>query len=144
MCTKKAVPLVHLAPILYNVFGRCFSLSIFNIFSNLFGHSNNNSNSPISYDDSSNSAKKKYKVLEKYSEFPEYPGKIKNKPYETITDKYNRVTIMYKGSVDSTYYRTLENYGYIKGSDVRFDKNNTYVIVEPHRERTKIVYHVKK
>ncbi len=80
----------------------------------------------------------------KYSDFPNYNGKIKNTPKETVTDKYSRLTIFYKGSPKKEYYNLLNMMGYVKGSDVRFDKDNTYVIVEKIGFNTKIAYHIKE
>lgn len=80
----------------------------------------------------------------KYSDFPNYNGKIKNAPKETITDKYSRLTIFYKGSPKQEYYDLLNMMGYVQGSNVRFDKDNTYVIVEKIGFNTKIAYHIKE
>jgi hypothetical protein len=79
----------------------------------------------------------------KYSDFPAYSGSIKIAPQETVTDKYSRITIFYKGSPKKEYYDLLNIMGYVQGSDVRFDKENTYVIVEKIRNMTKIAYHIK-
>lgn len=83
-------------------------------------------------------------VPTKYSDFPNYNGKIKNAPKETVTDKYSRLTILYKGSPKKEYYDLLNMMGYVQGSDVRFDKDNTYVIVEKIGFNTKIAYHIKE
>ena len=80
----------------------------------------------------------------KYSDFPNYGGKIKTAPKETVTDKYSRLTIFYKGSPKQEYYDLLNMMGYVQGSDVRFDKDNTYVIVEKIGFNTKIAYHIKE
>ena len=80
----------------------------------------------------------------KYSDFPVYSGSIKTAPQETITDKYSRITIFYKGAPKKEYYDLLNMMGYVQGSDVRFDKENTYVIVEKIRNMTKIAYHIKE
>ena len=80
----------------------------------------------------------------KYSDFPNYNGKLKNAPKETVTDKYSRLTIFYKGSPKKEYYNLLNMMGYIQGSNVRFDKDNTYVIVERIAFNTKIAFHIKE
>ena len=80
----------------------------------------------------------------KYSEFPNYNGKIKKEPKETVTPKYSRLTIFYKGSPKQEYYDLLNMMGYVQGSNVRFDKDNTYVIVEKIGFNTKIAYHIKE
>lgn len=80
----------------------------------------------------------------KYSDFPQYNGKIKTEPKETVTDKYSRLTLLYKGNPKKEYYDLLNMMGYVQGSDVRFDKDNTYVIVEKIGFNTKIAYHIKE
>ena len=80
----------------------------------------------------------------KYSDFPKYNGRIKTEPKETITDKYSRITIFYKGRPNKEYYNLLNTLGYVQGSDVRFDKDNTYIIVEKIGFNTKIAYHIKE
>ncbi len=80
----------------------------------------------------------------KYSDFPAYPGNVKIAPKETITDRYSRITIFYKGKPQKEYFDILNMMGYIQGSDVRYDKDNTYVIVERIKNMTKIAYHIKE
>ena len=80
----------------------------------------------------------------KYSDFPIYPGDVKRQPQEITTPKYSRLTIFYKGSPKKEYFDLLNMMGYQQGSDVRFDKDNTYVIVEKMGFNTKIAYHIKE
>ena len=80
----------------------------------------------------------------KYSDFPVYQGDVKKQPQETTTPKYSRLTIFYKGNPKKEYYNLLNMMGYVQGSDVRFDKDNTYVIVEKFWNMTKIAYHIKE
>ncbi len=93
---------------------------------------------------SENSPRKKRKIPERYLEFPEYPGVAASKPKSIETDNYYRLTMMYKGEPIYDYIRTIEFAGYVKGSEVRFDKDNTYIIVEKIGNKTKIAYHIKK
>ena len=86
----------------------------------------------------------KYDIPSTYSDFPEYPSSMTSKPYETKTDKYTRLTITYSGNIKSEYENTLLASGFSRGSNVRYDKGNTYVIVESLGSNTKIVYHIKK
>ena len=79
----------------------------------------------------------------KYSDFPVYHGEIKTQPTETKTPKYSRLTILYKGKPNKEFLEQLNMMGYIQGSDVRYDKDNTYVIVEKIGFNTKIAYHIK-
>ena len=80
----------------------------------------------------------------KYSDFPNYNGKKKDAPKETVTPSYSRLTILYKGSPAKKYYDLLNMMGYVQASNVRFDKDNTYVIVEKIGRNTKIAYHIKE
>lgn len=86
----------------------------------------------------------KYDIPSAYSDFPEYPSSMTSKPYETKTDKYTRLTITYSGDIKSEYENTLLSSGFSRESNVRYDKGNTYVIVESLGSNTKIVYHIKK
>lgn len=83
-------------------------------------------------------------IPEKYINFPVYNGKINGKLRETSTDKYDRLTIFYKGKPNPTYIDQLYMMGFEKGSEVRYDKNNTYVIFEKIGSKTKVAYHIKK
>ncbi len=85
-----------------------------------------------------------YIVPEKYSNFPVYNGSLESKPYESDTPKYSRLTLFYSGAPDINYFTILSANGFSKASDVRFDKGNTYVIVEDNGGSTKIAYHIKK
>ena len=80
----------------------------------------------------------------KYSDFPLYNGKIFSKPVETSTDNYDRLTMFFKGTPSFEFISLLKSSGYEQNSDVRFDKDNTYVIVERYGNRTKIAYHIKR
>jgi len=86
----------------------------------------------------------KYDIPNEYNSFPKYPGSMINKPYEIRTNKYNRLTINYSGSIKREFENDLLASGYIKASNVRFDKDNTYVIVESLGSNTKIAYHIKR
>ena len=86
----------------------------------------------------------KYDIPSVYASFPVYSGSMVSKPVETNTSKYTRLTINYAGSIDNEYVNTLLSNGYIKGSNVRYDKENTYVILEADGSNTRVVYHIKK
>ena len=95
------------------------------------------------FDNSSNDLSSNYDFPIKYSDFPVYNGKITKGPIETTGPNYTRLTIFFKGAPNTEYYLKLQNSGYEKASDVRFDKDNTYVIVEKIGLKTKIAYHIK-
>ncbi|MBR4111054.1 MAG: hypothetical protein IKK43_05150 [Clostridia bacterium] len=83
------------------------------------------------------------KIPETFIEFPEYSGILLKKPKITTTPKYVRITMFYKGDIDENYLDTLNRAGFEKASPVRYDKNNTYVIVEKINHLTKIAFHIK-
>lgn len=85
-----------------------------------------------------------YTIPERYNHFPKYIGTIVEKPVERETNKYTRITIRYSGSPSSEFISSLAQNGFIKGSSVRYDKGNTYIIVDDLGNKTEIVYHIKK
>ena len=74
-----------------------------------------------------------YILPSRYMNFPVYPGVMKGKPIEKSTDKYDRLTIYYKGSINKEFIKTIKEYGYEEATDVRYDKDFTYIIVERER-----------
>ena len=88
-----------------------------------------------------------YDIPGEYSEFPEFSGNMSQRPTIVNTDKYKRVTLHYdnvSSGMISEYQNVLQDNGYTRGSNVRFDKGHTYVIVEEDGTNLKIAYHVKK
>ena len=85
-----------------------------------------------------------YVLPGRYMNFPVYPGIMKGKPIEKSTEKYERLTIYYKGSINKDFIKTIKEYGYEEATDVRYDKDHTYIIVEREGGKTKIAYHIKK
>ena len=83
------------------------------------------------------------KTTEAFTIFPEYPANPTRKPKIKRTSKYMRITMLYRGDVDENYLETLLNAGFVKASPVRYDKDNTYVIVEKIDNLTKIAFHIK-
>lgn len=96
------------------------------------------------FDINNSSNSSSYDIPLRYSDFPLYQGKMIDEPRETSTSNYSRLTIIYKGSLDKSYFNTLTSAGYQKASDVRFDKDNTYVIVESFGRNTKVAFHIKE
>ena len=109
-----------------------FKNSVQNTFN---GNTNTNSN---------NSNFQNYTIPEKYSCFPKYEGNIVERPIEKETNNYNRITIKYSGSPSHQFISALLQSGFVQASSVRYDKNNTYVIVDNLGNKTEIVYHIKK
>ena len=44
----------------------------------------------------------------------------------------------------SDYISKINSLGYIKGSNVRFDKGNTYIIVDKNYGDLNLVFHIKR
>lgn len=82
-------------------------------------------------------------IPEKYINFPVYNGQMSEKPKETISKNYTRLTLFYKGKPNEQYLDSLYMTGFQKASDVRYEKDNTYVIFEKIGNYTKIAYHIK-
>ena len=85
-------------------------------------------------------------IPEEYSHFPVFNGKID----DLVTkkeDKYKRCSMNYYGATDDdidSYIKTIEEAGYEKKTDVRYEKNNEYIIVDNASfNYLNIVYHVK-
>ena len=85
------------------------------------------------------------KVPDEYLGFPQFEGTIKDLSTKKI-DKYHRCTIDYSGVTKedlNAYKVKINDEGYVKGSDVRYDKDNTYIIVEYEEQNLHLVFHVK-
>ena len=82
-------------------------------------------------------------IPETFIEFPEYSGVLLEKPQITTTSKYVRITMLYNDYIDENYIEKLQTSGFKKASSVRYDKDNTYVIVEEIDDTTKIAFHIK-
>ena len=81
-----------------------------------------------------------------YDEFPRFKGvpfEVKTKK----TSKYKRCTMEYFNvpvNEMSDYIYEIETAGYVQGSKVRYDKDNTYIIVDYINGDLEIVFHIKK
>lgn len=82
-------------------------------------------------------------IPETFLEFPKYHGILLEKPVLTKTQKYTRITMLYKDYIDKTYLEKLDSLGFKKASAVRYDRDNTYIIVEEIDDTTKIAFHIK-
>ena len=92
-----------------------------------------------------NAEKRNYEVPEKYSDFPAFEGTITSLN-EKSTSNYERCTIDYSNiSVEdlNNYIDVVINNGYVKNSKVRYDKSNTYIIIEPKSNNLHVVFHIK-
>lgn len=83
-------------------------------------------------------------IPEAFIEFPEYHGDLLEKPVLTTTKNYTRLTMLYNDYIDETYFERLNSVGFKKASAVRYDRNDTYIIVEEIDDTTKVAFHIKK
>ena len=84
-------------------------------------------------------------VPEEYLSFPQFEGTIAELSTKKI-DKYHRCTIDYKNVTTdkiNAYKVSIIDAGFVKGSDVRYDKDNTYIILEVNDTDLHLVFHVK-
>ena len=81
-----------------------------------------------------------------YSEFPTFSGNP-DELKTTETDKYTRCTMDFYHATEqevSEYTSKISSLGYIKGSRVRYDKGNTYIIVDTDNGGLNLVFHIKR
>ena len=81
-----------------------------------------------------------------YSEFPRFRDNVTNLSTKE-TEKYIRCTMNFHNVTDqeiSDYISKINSLGYIKGSNVRFDKGSTYIIVDNSSGDLNLVFHIKK
>ena len=86
-----------------------------------------------------------YTIPSEYSEFPVLEGVIYHLNTKK-TDKYQRCTIKYNNlseDVVTQYKNKIVERGYNKATDVRYEKNNTYIIVDFNGTDLELVYHIK-
>ena len=90
------------------------------------------------------------KLNEKYVDFPKIEKQESDlfKIEEKQTEKYDRITMDYSNVSKyefELYERKIEDYGFDKATNVRYDKNNTYVILEYNEKRQQlhVVFHIK-
>ena len=85
-------------------------------------------------------------IPEEYSEFPVFREECKDL-YTKETNKYTRCTMNFYNVTEKEiedYIYKLRTLGYSRGSDVRFDKGNTYIIVDYKSENLNLVFHIKR
>ncbi len=81
-----------------------------------------------------------------YNDFPLYDGRPR-RMFESITDRYTRFTMDFEFvsiAQCNDYCELIQQNGYIKNTPVRFDKDNTYIIVDYKNSNLNLVFHIKK
>ena len=78
-------------------------------------------------------------------EFPVFDGK-QTWSDNRNTQQYQRKNYYYRVDQDKlyTYISKLAEYGFMKVTEVRYERENAYVIVEQKDDRLHIAFHVKK
>ncbi len=91
----------------------------------------------------------KSKILpEKYESFPQFM-KTYSSMEEKKTFQYQRCTMDFYGVTEQEikdYRNQIWEAGYIQSTNVRYDKDNTYIIVDYHEasQKLNLVFHIKK
>lgn len=94
----------------------------------------------------SNNASQGREIPEEYKGFPKFRETVKNLSTKETPD-YTRCTMDFSNvSQDEieAYTLQLEQLGYVKNSPVRYDKGNTYVIVDYSYGELNLVFHIKR
>ena len=92
----------------------------------------------------SNTPKTK-EIPAEYSEFPKFRDTVTDLSTKE-TEKYTRCTMNFSDATEqeiSEYISKINSLGYVKGSNVRYDKGNTYIIVEGDYG-LHLVFHIKR
>lgn len=93
------------------------------------------------------SAQKETKEIPaEYSEFPKFRDVVTELSTKE-TPKYIRCTMEFSDSTPqeiSDYIAKITSLGYVRGSNVRFDKGNTYIIVDDECGYLHLVFHIKR
>ena len=94
---------------------------------------------------SNSSARSAKEIPAEYAEFPRFREVVTDVSTKE-TDKYIRCTMNFQDATEqeiSDYISKITSAGYVKGSNVRYDKGNTYIIVEENYGLN-IVFHIKR
>ena len=89
---------------------------------------------------------KAYEIPTQYSEFPTFP-KNPDELKTAETDKYERCTMDFYNASEqevAEYVSKIVSLGYMKNTNVRYDKGNTYIIVDTEKGGLNLVFHIKR
>lgn len=94
----------------------------------------------------SNNASQSREIPQEYMGFPKFRETVKNLSTKE-TPNYTRCTMDFSNvsqdEVDA-YTTQLTQLGYVKNTAVRYDKGNTYIIVDYAYGELNLVFHIKK
>lgn len=97
-------------------------------------------------DEIKNVSSSKYTIPSKYSEFPVFDGSIDSLS-EKDELKYERCTLDYynvNNNSFESYVTKVVSLGYKKNTNVRYDKDNKYIIIDYKSNHLHLVFHIKK
>ena len=108
---------------------------------------NYNNENPTSTKETTQNTEVANDISSEYSEFPTLGKKTSDISYKNESN-YKRCTMQYynvtKQEIED-YIAKIESLGYVKGSRVRYDKGNTYIIVDDEAYcDLELVFHIKK
>lgn len=98
-----------------------------------------------SFSGANTNAQNAKEIPAEYSEFPKFREAVTNLSTKE-TDKYKRCTMVFSDATAqeiSEYISKINSLGYVKGSNVRYDKGNTYIIVDDSYGLN-LVFHIKR
>lgn len=99
-----------------------------------------------SFSETNTSTQKAKEIPEQYEDFPKFRDVV-TELSTTETDKYIRCTMDFVDATEqevSNYISKINSLGYVRGSNVRFDKGNTYIIVDTQNGGLNLVFHIKR
>ena len=86
-------------------------------------------------------------IPEIFNEFPRFGKEFKD-CIQKETDQYIRFSMIFKKTTKEeiqNYIDQIQIAGFMKATDVRYEKGRYYIIVDPaHEDGLNIVYHIKK
>ena len=86
-----------------------------------------------------------FTIPNEYQNFPVFDGAIIDLTTKK-TDKYERCTMKYHNLSEdlvNNYRNKIINNGYEQATSVRYEKGNTYIIIDNNDDVLTLVYHIK-
>ena len=111
-------------------------------FKNIKDAVTNNANASNNQHSSQNTKE----IPAEYSEFPKFREVVTDLSTKE-TNQYRRCTMNFENVTEqevSEYVTKINSLGFVRGSKVRFDKGNTYIIVDNQYGDLNLVFHIKR
>ncbi len=102
-------------------------------------------NGEVNANTSSSNISQGKSIPEEYSHFPVFESEIGEVRVKN-EEKYKRCTMKYYNATDEevdAYRDKIEEAGYKKMTNVRYEKDNEYIIVDTDKSPMEVVFHVK-